>query len=204
VSLDVSDFNEVVLEGVGTLTIEQTGSETLTIEANDNIIPYLRTEVENGRLVISVEDNTTLRSTKPINYWLTVKNLNALTLSRSGDINTDAISTDSLEVSLPGSGNIEAADISTSTSEVKLTGSGSVKTAGRSNSQNVSISGSGSYQGEDLESEEAMVDVGGSGTATVNVSDDLDVSISGSGSVEYVGDPTVSQDMSGSGEVKKL
>ena len=39
-SRDVSDFNEVGLEGVGTLTIEQTGSETLTIEADDNIIPY--------------------------------------------------------------------------------------------------------------------------------------------------------------------
>jgi hypothetical protein len=36
------------------------------------------------------------------------------------------------------------------------------------------------------------------------VSDDLDVSISGSGSVEYAGEPTVSQDISGSGEVKKL
>ncbi|MDQ3924318.1 MAG: DUF2807 domain-containing protein, partial [Actinomycetota bacterium] len=80
-------------------------------------------------MVISVEDNTTLRSTEPINYRLTVKNLNALALSGSGDINTDVISTDSLEVSLPGSGNIEAASINTDELSLSIPGSGNIEAA---------------------------------------------------------------------------
>jgi hypothetical protein len=41
------------------------------------------------------------------------------------------------------------------------------------------------------------------GSPEVNVSDELDTEISGSGPVEYIGDPTVKQDVSGAGEVRK-
>jgi hypothetical protein len=177
-SRDVSDFDEVVLEGIGNLTTQQTGSESLSIEAEDNIIPYLKSEVEGDRLIISVEDNTSINSTEPINYRLTVKDLNTLTLSGSGNIATTGISADDLALTLSGSGNIEAPDID--------------------------ISGSGSYEAQDLESKEAEIDLGGSGKASVNVSDDLDVRIGGSGSVQYRGDPTVSQDIRGSGKVSQL
>jgi hypothetical protein len=180
---DVGGFNEVELRGIGDLTVRQTGSESLTVEAEDNIIPVLKTEVENNRLTIGVEDNTAIQTTKPINYELTVKDLNALILS--------------------GSGNIDAADISTDELGVVLSGSGGVKAAGKADSQDVDISGSGSYRAENLESEKARVELDGSGTATVNVSDRLDARIRGSGSVEYYGDPTVSQDVSGSGRVRK-
>ena len=45
--------------------------------------------------------------------------------------------------------------------------------------------------------------VGGAGTATVNASEKLDATVVGAGSVEYVGDPTVEQDVSGAGRISK-
>lgn len=180
---DVGGFDEVELQGIGDLTVRQTGSESLTIEAEDNIIPSLKTEVQNNRLTIGVEDNTAVRTTKPINYELTVKDLNALILS--------------------GSGNIDAADIRTDELKVTLSGSGRVKASGKADTQVIDISGSGNYQAENLESEDVRVEVDGSGAATVNASDKLNVRIRGSGSVEYEGDPSVSQDISGSGRVRK-
>lgn len=200
-SRDVSDFDEVVLEGIGHLTIQQTGSETLTIEAEDNIIPYLKTEVEGDRLVIGEEDNTAINATEPINYRLTVKDLNALTLSGTGNIATTGISTDELALSVSGIGDIGASDTSTDELQVGLSGSGSVRAAGKADSQDIDIPGDGNYDAQDLESRETEIDIGGSGIATVNVSDELDVRISGSGSVEYSGDPTVRQNISGSGNV---
>ena len=77
-SRNVSDFNEVELQGIGNLTIQQTGSESLTIEAEDNIIPYLKTEVKNNRLTLSIEPGVGISTTKPINYELTVKDLSDL------------------------------------------------------------------------------------------------------------------------------
>ena len=177
-SRNVSGFEEVELQGVGNLSIQQTGSESLTVEAEEDVLPKIRTEVENDRLIIGPEPNTSIQTTQPINYKLAVKDLNG-----SGSVDAEGISTDELAVTLSGAGN--------------------VKLGGETDSQEINISGSGSYQAEDLESKEVQVDVGGSGSAVVNVSDELDAKVSGIGSVEYIGDPTVNQDVSGVGAVRK-
>lgn len=53
---DVSSFSEVALHGTGNLTIKQTGSESLTIEAEDNVLPHIQTDVKNNRLTIETDD----------------------------------------------------------------------------------------------------------------------------------------------------
>lgn len=182
-SRNVSGFDEVELNGIGNLSIDQTGGESLTVEAEEDVIPKIQTEVVNNRLIIGPKPNTTIDTAEPINYKLTVKDLNALKVS--------------------GSGNVDAQDINTDKLAVTISGAGDVKMAGKADSQDVEISGSGDYQAGDLESKEVKVDVQGSGSAIVNVSDELDAKVSGSGSVEYIGDPTVNQDVSGAGKVSK-
>jgi hypothetical protein len=180
---DVSDFDEVELKGIGNLSIEQTGSESLTVEAEEEVLPKIRTEVDNNRLIIEPKPNTSISTSEPINYKLTVKDLNALKVSGSGTVDAESMDTDELAVGISGSGD--------------------VKIGGKAGSQDIKISGSGSYRAEDLESKEAKIEVGGSGSAIVNVSEELEAEVSGSGSVEYVGNPTVNQDVSGAGEVRK-
>jgi hypothetical protein len=147
------------------------------VEAQESVLPKIKTEVVNNRLIIGPERNATIQTTQPINYTLTVKDLKALKVSGSGDVQAQGISTDELTVTMSG------------TAYVKL--------SGEADSQEIDISGTGDYQAEDLESKEVKVDVGGTGSATVNVSDELDAKVSSAGSVEYVGDSTVQQDVSG-------
>ena len=201
-SRNVSNFNQVELQGIGNLTIQQTGSESLTIEAEDNIIPYLKTEVKNNRLTLSIEPGVGISTTKPINYELTVKDLSDLKLTGSGMINVESINTNNLKITTTGSGNVSA-NTDTNTLEVVLGGSGDAKMDGKADSQDVNITGSSRYQAENLQSRETKVDISGSGSATLNVSDTLDARIAGSGSVEYAGNPTVSKQISGSGELRK-
>ena len=180
---DVSGFDEVELSGIGNLSIRQTGTESLSVEAEEDVLPKIRTEVVNNRLIIGPEPNTSIRTTEPIDYDLTVEDLQALTLS--------------------GSGNIDARDISTDMLRIDISGSGDIAASGRADAQKISISGSGTYRAEDLESDRVEIDVEGAGSAVVNVSDALDARVTGTGSVEYVGDPAVEQDVSGAGRVSK-
>ncbi len=180
---DVSGFDEVELRGIGNLSIRQTGSESLSVEAEEDVLPKIRTEVVNNRLIIGPEPNTSIQTTEPINYELTVKDFHALEASGSGGINAQGIDTDKLRISISGSGALE--------------------TSGRADSQKVGISGSGAYRAEDLRSKEAKITVSGSGSAIVNVSEALDAKVSGSGSVEYIGNPTVEKDVSGAGSVSE-
>ncbi len=179
----MSGFDEVELRGIGNLSIRQTGSESLTVEAEEEVLPKIKTEVVNNRLIIGPEPNTGIQTSEPINYELTVKDLRALKLSGSGDISAQDIITDKISTT--------------------ISGSGTVGISGSADSQEVNISGSGEYRAEDLESKEAKIDVSGSGSAIVNASEALDAKVSGSGSVEYVGNPTVKKDVSGSGRVSK-
>ncbi len=182
-SRDVSGFDEVELRGVGNLSIEQTGSESLAVEAEEDVLPKLTTEVVNDRLIIGPKPGTTVQTTKPINYKLTVEALDALDVSGSGDVEAEGINTDRLAVTIGGAGDVKA--------------------GGEADKQEIDISGSGAYRAENLESKEARIGVSGAGSAIVNASESLDADVSGAGSVEYVGDPSVEQDVSGAGRVSK-
>ena len=180
-SRDVTGFEEVELRGVGRLSIEQTGSESLSVEAQEDVLPKVKTEVVDKRLIIGPKPDTAIHTTEPVNYELSVKDLNALEVSGSANVEAEGVSTDRLAVTISGTGN--------------------VKTGGEADKQEVSISGAGDYRAGELESKAVEIDVGGAGSAIVNASEKLDARISGVGSVEYIGDPTVEQDVSGVGRV---
>ncbi|MDF2729359.1 MAG: hypothetical protein K0T01_1145 [Acidimicrobiia bacterium] len=179
-SREVSDFNEIVLGGTGRVVVDVTGTESLTIEAEDNIMPFLETRVSNGRL--RLETNRSISPTVEIVYTITAETLDGLVIS--------------------GSGVVEAEGVDSTDVRVDISGSGDVVVAGTlSGLLSVSISGSGEFDGESLTAPEGRVDVSGSGNAVVNVTDDLDVSVSGSGEVQYLGEPNVHSSVSGSGTV---
>jgi hypothetical protein len=180
---EVHDFDSVRISGSGTLILQQTGSESLVIEAEDNILPLLISEVRDRQLVLGLRPGTSYRASRKVTYRLTMKDLTGIEVSGSGDVQGTGISTDSL--TLQGSGSFD------------------MTLAGRANRLQVDISGSGAFQGEALESREATVMISGSGDATVKVADRLDAFVSGSGNVVYIGNPTLTQRVSGSGSVTR-
>jgi Putative auto-transporter adhesin, head GIN domain len=198
----VSGFTEVVLSTVGTLTIEQTGTESLTIEGDDNIVPLITTVVQNSRLEIRHDPGTqSFTTNKPLAYRLTVQTLNALTVSGSGSATSPALHSSRLTLNDTGSGNIRLDGLQADVLMVTVSGSGTTTVSGETPTQAVRVSGSGSYAAADLDSTNANVIISGSGNATVRVSKVLMAVVSGSGSVTYLGNPTVTQQVSGSGRV---
>jgi hypothetical protein len=182
-SRPVSGFTKVELSGTGELTIEKTGTESLTISAEDNILPRLTSEVSGDTLILGTKRNATIVTTKPITYALTVKDLTGLALS--------------------GSGSIRISNLTTTALSIKISGSGRITANGTANDQDLEISGSGRYQADGLTSKTVKARISGSGAASVAVTDVLDVEISGSGSLTYSGNPQVTQEISGSGKLIK-
>jgi len=179
----VQGFDQVALTGSGELTISQGGAESLTIEAEDNILPLLRSDVSGGRLTLGGKDNTSFSATQPIRYKLAVKDLRAINISGSGDAT--------------------AAQLRTDRFTVDISGSGSLSVAGSADLQKVTISGSGSYTAPDFATKETQITISGSGQAVVKASDRLDATVSGSGEAQYVGAPQVTTHISGSGSVRQ-
>lgn len=198
---DVGAFTEVVLEGTGTVDIQITGNETLVIEAEDNLMPELTSEVVNGKLVLGTRRS--IAPTRDIVYTITAANLDGITVSGSGDVTAEAIDSSVFAATINGSGSIDLTGATLDRLEATISGSGDIESTGNADEIHVAIPGSGVFRGEDMTVSVGQVDISGSGTAVVNVSQTLDATVSGSGSIEYLGSPTVSSDISGSGSVSQ-
>jgi hypothetical protein len=180
----VSGFSTVSLSGSGQVFIEQGGTESLTVTTDDNLLQYIKTEVHGNTLELGfTEPMTNVQPTNDIVFKLMVKKLEGLEISGSGKADVKGLAQDRLQVRISGSGNVSG--------------------QGSANDLELRISGSGSYRGQEIKSQRATVSVSGSGDAVISVSDTLKADVSGSGTIEYVGDPQVTQNISGSGSVRR-
>jgi hypothetical protein len=180
---EVTPFSTISFKSVGKLKIQQTGKESLTIIADENILPILESRVSDQTLYINNVNPSSIDPTNPIEFIVEVKNLE--------NLDTKAV------------GSIEVKDIQGKRLSVSLDGVGSMAIAGNVDVLDLELSGVGSFNGEELKSKQATVRNKGVGSAVVNVSEQLDASASGIGAIEYIGSPQVTESVKGLGGIKK-
>ncbi|MEG4852453.1 DUF2807 domain-containing protein [Microcoleus sp. B5-D4] len=182
-SREVGRFSSISSKSVGKVTIQQTGKESLTITADDNILPLLESRVTDNVLYLTITKDTNMNPTKPIEFVVEVKSLESLNID--------------------GVGSVEVKDIQGKQLSISLDGVGSMTIAGSVDVLELNFSGVGSFQGENFKTKQATVRNSGVGSAVVNVSQQLDATVSGVGSIEYIGSPQVRESGRGVGSVKK-
>jgi hypothetical protein len=202
---DVSGTTAVLLAAPGKMTIELGDEEELRIEAQEEVMEDLETEVRGGRLEIKVKPGVNLGATQSFKFYLTVTELEAIEIAGSGDVKMPVIETRQFSAVIAGSGDASMEGLEADDLRLVISGSGLFDIDGGAvTKQIVDISGSGDYRAKDMESDEAVISMAGSGTATVRVSDSLDVDVAGSGAVKYVGNPVVNAHVAGTGEVEQI
>ncbi|MCP5520884.1 MAG: DUF2807 domain-containing protein [Verrucomicrobiales bacterium] len=202
-SRQVSGFDRVSLHGSGQLTLIQGEEEGLTVETDDNLLPYISSEVRNRQLVVGPE-NVSISPTRDIKYVLRLKQLESLKLSGSFTVEAASLVAGDLDVDISGSGRIAVGHLAAESTSLNVSGSGRATFAGEVVRQRLRISGSGDYEAGELHSQVADVRISGSGSATLWVTEQLDAGISGSGTVKYYGLPQANQQVSGSGNIRSL
>ena len=142
----VGGFTSVSLAGIGTLYLSQGPAESVRIEAEDNLIPYFDTSVQDNTLRIGIKDiymGVNLQPTKPVKFYVTVPRLAAVTLAGSGNILAGKLETGAFTISLLGSGNISTDALAATDLKIQLSGSGNID-LGTVSAGRVSASGLGS------------------------------------------------------------
>jgi hypothetical protein len=201
----VSGYDRISLEGTGEVIVVQGSQESVRVEAPENLINNVKTEVQNGTLIFSQDSGRfwfNFGAWGNVKYYVTVTNVSGLTIAGSGSLQAADLKAKSLDVTVSGSGSGNIG-VRADSLVVQISGSGSLKLTGAATQETVTISGSGSYNGRDLQADQAKVTVTGSGSGNVRVATSLDAVVAGSGSVSYWGNPKVSQTVTGSGSVNK-
>lgn len=221
----VNDFSKVHLSGFGNLKIELGNEEGLRIKAEDNLIPHLETYVRDATLIIEIEDNVHLDPTEPIYYYLTAKELHAISVSGSGSVEApeleaeefsvdlsgstkayiEGVVSDSAGVDISGSAEVRIDSLKAQLLEVDISGSGDVAIgSGKVHRQEIGVSGSATYESAGLESAEAVTDLSGTASVALRVKDRLEADINGAASVKYIGNPKVDAEVSGVGRIRQI
>ena len=209
---DVTGFDKILMAGFGQIIITQSDRESLSIETDDNLMEYIKTEVKGDTLEIDFSDDIILSSrvrmslepSAGIIFRISVIDLEKVSVSGAADIQADKLKSDRFEINFSGAGDITIDDLNANQLEVNLSGAGDINLIGKVDSQDIHLSGLGSFGAFDLESQEASVIISGAGNVELWVTETLDVVISGAGDVEYYGEPSVKPQISGLGRLQGL
>ncbi|HEY5529489.1 MAG TPA: head GIN domain-containing protein [Thermoleophilia bacterium] len=217
-TFELSPFTVVDMRAVGDLTIEapEPGAmPSLTVETAEAILPKLRNEVKDGRLVLTFDlmwwewitwwFKWMTLSDKKVRYTLKATGVSEIKLAGSGTVAADGLTADHLALKITGSGKIRLGDIQAGQLSARVSGSGDFSLAGKVEQQEINISGSGNVEAAELESNRTYITISGSGSTKVKAKKELSVKINGAGRVSYFGEPqTFNQRVSGSGRIEKL
>ena len=199
-------YDEIKLQGYYDVDLVAGNEGEITVQAEENLMPYIKVEVVENVLKIYQEKGYNLQPSKGNQILITVPfdKISAVSLSGSGDVNTkNSIKADKFVATLSGSGDLNL-EIDGNDLEANLSGSGDVRLKGKSNTLNAKISGSGDVTANDLLSKDVDVLISGSGDVRVNCSENLKARVSGSGDIFYSGEPkNKDTKVSGSGNIRK-
>lgn len=204
-SREVGKFDEIRLSGMGNVYVEFGDEESLTIEAEENLMRYIEVDTRGQMLVIGLEERYSYDPTEDINFYLTVVELEGVEISGFGSINLPEMETNRFTIHISGAGDVSVDALYADQLDADLSGLGDVDIdGGEVDSQSVHISGSGTYSARRLQSSEAEVHVSGLGSATLYVEDYLEARISGAGDINYYGSPEIDVDISGLGSLEAM
>jgi hypothetical protein len=204
---EVSGYTSLSSGGPMKVEIVYGTSNTIQLEGDENILPYIETVVENDELVIKVKDRISVKPEVPLRIHVSMTTINRLAHNGSGEISGSGnfTSTQATDIAQSGSGSINLKFNKFAGMSISMSGSGSLKMEGELNNDlDVSQSGSSSVDCEHVTSQNVNAHISGSGNLRVNVSKSLDAQISGSGHIYYTGNASVSTHVSGSGRVERI
>lgn len=200
----VDNFTAVHCSGSMDVRITQSESNSVKVETDENLIPYLDIFVDGNTLVVREKQGYNLNPSKSLTVYVSSPSFKEVEMSGSGNIVSDNTISGSepLKMHVSGSGNINLT-VNVPKLGADISGSGNIVLKGQSTDLSISMNGSGDISCFDLTSDNVSLDISGSSDADVTANKKLDIEVSGSGSVHYKGNAAVNQRVSGSGEVKK-
>lgn len=203
--ISAGSFESVEVHGSMNVHLVQSPTNSVKVQADDNLFEYLDIYTEGNRLVVKTRKGYNLRPSRDIIVYAAAANFKDIELSGSGDIFSEntITATDELSVEVSGSGDINM-NVNVPRLRSKISGSGTLTLNGIAKDFSATINGSGDIKSFGLSADNARVDLAGSADAEVTANKTLEVEIAGSGSVTYKGNPSVKQHIAGSGSIEKV
>lgn len=200
----LDNFTSVENAGALNVTIEL-GLPGLTISGDKNIIETISAKVKNSRLIVDTEG---CYENARVNIVVTSFSILGVINSGSGNTTIESIrGNGALMLDNTGSGNLYFNDLgNTESLIVSLKGSGNIEGKGGSIITDLSLTntGSGNYNSIAYPTRTSNINSSGSGDNHVWSTIKTDINLSGSGNIILKGESQIYDNVTGSGELKRV
>jgi hypothetical protein len=177
---NVTGFKGVDVGGVFVVEIIAGSDFDVKVEADDNLLQYIKTEVNDGVLKISSTER--IKSHEPLRVRVSAPTIESVEASGVCKVSLTGVKNNKLIIG--------------------TSGASKVTVAGETSSLTVDVSGASSVDGESLRAENARVEASGASKVNVFVTGRLVSDASGASKIGYSGNPTsVEKNTSGASKV---
>jgi len=178
---EVASFTSIATEGAFDIDVVCQKPQSIEVEADDNLLPMITTEVSNH--VPHIRSNQSYSVNDPIKITISLPNLEGISASGAGKLAVDGIKNEKFEIDANGATVIRVAG------ETKLI--------------DIDTNGAGKIDAHKLRAARGVVEAKGVARVDVNVTEQLEVTVSGPSHVTYQGDPVLNKTVNGPGTIEK-
>lgn len=198
---EVSGFSKIEISGAFNVFIKQGNDEFLKLEAEENLISLVETEVVGDKLKIYTTKS--IQPTEDMNVFLTFRDLSGMNISGACELTSQG-KLDLKELDLEASGASEVyLDLEAGFLEAGFSGASEIELAGKVEKMEIGLSGASELDAYELECDYCGINVSGAGNARLFVNKELDAEVSGAADIIYRGNAALSSSVSGAGSIKK-
>ncbi len=178
---NLDSFSKISDNGSANVFVKVGPSTSVKVEGDDNIVPLVKTRVEDDRLII--ETKKSLKPKTKLLVTVTMPHVSSVELNGAANITVHGVKADDFSATLDGAGNVTI-DGTVAKLDASLDGAGNLKLQG-------------------LRAVNASASIDGAGNIDLWVTDSLNASIDGMGNIHYIGSPHVTKSVDGLGKVEQ-
>lgn len=199
----VSDFDGVRGSAGIDVYLEEGDENKVVVEADENLMDIITTEVVNGKLKIRAEKS--IRRAKSNKVYVTYTNLNTIEASSGADvIGNSVIKSETLSLSSSSGADLEV-EILAKEVYADCSSGADLKVSGKATSLRANASSGSDIKAKDLLVVTCTADASSGADITVNVKDRLNGNASSGGDIKYYGNPEAVSAKDGySGSIRKM
>ena len=178
---EITAFTSISTEGAYQIEVISQQPLGLEIEADDNVLPLITTDVSGG--VMHIKSKRSFSVKQPIVLRISTPNLEGISAS--------------------GAGSVEVSDLKNDKFDIDSNGAPSIKVSGVTGTINIEANGAGKVDAHKLRADKGTVEANGVAKVEVFARDELNVTVSGPASVIYRGDPKLNKTLNGPGSIER-
>ena len=193
-----TEFKGVKTSSAIDVYLSQGSNHRIVVEADENLLEYIATEVKDGILRV-YPDHVNIRKSERMRVYVTMKDVEYISTSSAGDvIGETPVRADELKISASSSGDVKL-EVYANSLFLRTSSAGDIILKGEADYVQASTSSAGDVNASNLKVREAELSASSAGDIKITVTERLKARASSAGDIYYYGDPAFVDARSSSG-----